>query len=215
MLLVWSAAASLVSSLDLYRTEGGLISPPGIPPSGQLETTAAPGSWPTSHPRPSLPPLPPGPAGWHKIPLGGPGSDTSCDGINDHTESTCIYDNRWCVSMYSQCGMLESEAEAKCGAWDQCGGVVCKEDYGGYCLARARMTLKADPRMWGYSKYALNVDGSVNTWGAHRVGMTVRPSSASVSTNVSTGAAFVEVRVRLGSIGLWSFLSIVLSLLQK
>ena len=176
------------------------MSPPGLLPSGQLETTATPGSWPTTHPHPSSPPSPPPPAGWHKIPRGGPGSDTSCDGITNHAESTCIYDKEWCVSMFDgQCGMLETEAGAKCGAWDQCGGVVCRGDYDGYCLARARMSLKADPRMWGYSKHALNFDGNLNTWGAHRVSMTVRRASASVSTNASTGAAFAEVYVWLSS----------------
>jgi hypothetical protein len=89
-------------------------------------------------------------AAWHNISLGGHGSGSPCGG---HAGATCIFDARRCVSRGGlQCGILEHEAEAKCGAWEQCAGVVCRADYGGYCLARAKMTAAASSNMWGYDK---------------------------------------------------------------
>ena len=57
-----------------------------------------------------------------------------------------------CVNKYDQCGILESEVEDKCGAWAECGGVVCREEYGGYCLVRRRMSNDAYADVWGFSK---------------------------------------------------------------
>jgi hypothetical protein len=56
---------------------------------------------------------------------------------------------------------LESEVEAKCGEWTECGAVVCRADYGGYCLARRAFDGKAvSTAMWGYKRimYSENAD---------------------------------------------------------
>merc|ERR1712166_1433434 len=58
-----------------------------------------------------------------------------------------------CIEKYDgQCGILETEAEAVCLAWDACGGVVCKADYGGYCLARRSIDRSTKSGMWAYRK---------------------------------------------------------------
>ena len=59
-----------------------------------------------------------------------------------------------CVNKYDgQCGILETNAEAVCLAWPECGGVVCRADYGGYCLARRTMDASlTTTTMWAYTK---------------------------------------------------------------
>ena len=64
----------------------------------------------------------------------------------------CVWNAAYCVNKYDQCGILESEVEDKCGAWAECGGVVCHEEYGGYCLVRRRMSNDAYADVWGFSK---------------------------------------------------------------
>ena len=54
--------------------------------------------------------------------------------------------------MFDQCGIKETEVQAKCGAWDKCAGVVCKADYNEYCLARATIEQRVLNDMWGYRK---------------------------------------------------------------
>ena len=85
---------------------------------------------------------------WYNISLGGRGGASPCA-----LPAACIFDASRCESRPGgQCWMLETEAEAKCGAWDHCTGVVCRADYKGYCLARGKMTTAAAPNMWGYTK---------------------------------------------------------------
>ena len=59
-----------------------------------------------------------------------------------------------CVNMYDgQCGILETNAEAVCLAWPECGGVVCATSYNGYCLARATMDASLTTSgMYAYTK---------------------------------------------------------------
>ena len=65
----------------------------------------------------------------------------------------CLFDKTRCIEKYDgQCGILETEAEAVCLAWDACGGVVCKADYGGYCLARRSIDRSTKSGMWAYRK---------------------------------------------------------------
>ena len=65
----------------------------------------------------------------------------------------CLFDKTRCIEKYDgQCGILETEAEAVCLAWDACGGVVCKADYGGYCLARRSIDQSTKSGMWAYRK---------------------------------------------------------------
>jgi len=67
----------------------------------------------------------------------------------------CVWDSSVCVNRYSQCGILESEVATKCGGWAGCGGVVCRSDYGGYCLARRASELATavvHSTMWTYTK---------------------------------------------------------------
>ena len=52
---------------------------------------------------------------------------------------------------FGQCAMLEDEAEAKCGSWAECDGVICKATYGGYRVARGKIDF-ANENMWGYRK---------------------------------------------------------------
>jgi len=79
------------------------------------------------------------------IPIGGAGGGSDC-------AAACIWDDSFCVNKYGQCGILESQVEAICGAWNDCAGVVCKTGYGGYCLARRTMSQKSTHGMWGYTK---------------------------------------------------------------
>ena len=95
-----------------------------------------------------LPPLP-GHFTWQNISKGNPGSSSSCPGTS---ATSCLFDARYCVKRYGQCAILEQEAEAKCGSWSECDGVICKADYGGYCLARARISSESSDEMWGYWK---------------------------------------------------------------
>lgn len=91
--------------------------------------------------------------------------------------------------------------EAKCGSWPACGGAVCRDGYHGYCLARAKMTGKADPRMWGYSKTVPPPTPVVATgpraaaaaveWGAHRATVAVHAAGAK-----APAVGFVEIHWR-------------------
>ena len=92
------------------------------------------------------------------IATGAPGGGSHC------APSGCIFDDRYCVNKYGQCGILESEVAQKCGAWDKCDGVVCKAGYGGYCLARETISDHALSDMWGYKK----VGGSSRAEGRRR-----------------------------------------------
>ena len=81
-----------------------------------------------------------------KLTKGEPGTNSAC------LPTGCIYDTKYCINKYGQCGILEKEVEQKCGDWQLCKGVVCRDDYNGYCLARGEMGTKASPTMWGYKK---------------------------------------------------------------
>ena len=136
-------------------------------------------------PAPPPPPAPPNPIPahykWQNISLGGQGSGSTCScAFPPCHANSCIFNSTYCdESRYGgQCAMKETDAEAKCGAWEHCDGVVCKAGYGGCeysnglpshlatrspdadrcwstdCLARSKMTSDADPDMWGYKKVA-------------------------------------------------------------
>jgi len=56
----------------------------------------------------------------------------------------CIYEEDKCDEQIGvECGILIENVAAKCGSWDLCAGVVCREDYKidgkQACLARARI----------------------------------------------------------------------------
>jgi len=60
-----------------------------------------------------------GDVSFQKLGTGQPGGGSGC------LASGCIFDARHCVSSYlrgavGQCGIKESEVQAKCGAWDKC-----------------------------------------------------------------------------------------------
>ena len=75
---------------------------------------------------------------------------TSDDGV---TWEGCLWDPKYCVDKFGQCGMLETEIESKCGGWSRCQGVVCHADYGGYCLARHQVLhYKKGGKFWSYRK---------------------------------------------------------------
>ena len=75
-----------------------------------------------------------------------PGSGSAC------AKTGCIFDAKYCVRINQQCAIKEDKVDEKCGAWDECAGVVCKASYGGYCFAGAVVSTRADPTMWGYRK---------------------------------------------------------------
>ena len=78
----------------------------------------------------------------------GAGGASSCG-------TCCPFDARFCVSWRdsNQCAIREEDVEAKCGAWDECGGVVCSPQYKGVCLARRTIDMHAfKPSMWVYAK---------------------------------------------------------------
>jgi hypothetical protein len=83
-----------------------------------------------------------------RIPMHGPGHWTNCQ------PGGCIWDDQYCVAKFGQCGMHKNEIEAKCGAWELCGGVVCTKDYGDFCLARKFMDSLVDLKTdsWGWRK---------------------------------------------------------------
>jgi hypothetical protein len=109
----------------------------------------------TPPPPPPPPPTPPKRFGWKAVAKGAPGGGSPCLGSGP---SGCIFDPQYCAQKRygGQCAMLETEAQAKCGAWAKCDGVVCRADYDGYCLARAEMTAAAIPGFWGYRKVPQN-----------------------------------------------------------
>jgi len=121
--------------------------------SGRVKsvTTAPAGGWllvlGTDIPGP--PPTPP-PENfrWQNISKGAPGCSSSCPS----TAASCIFDAEYCVRKFGQCAMLETQAQAHCGAWGLSDGVVCKAAYGGYCLARAKIDAEANVEMWGLRK---------------------------------------------------------------
>ena len=73
-------------------------------------------------------------------------------GGGSHCQNGCIYDAKYCVKKYGQCGIRENQVAAKCGAWALCGGAACRSDYGGYCLARKQITATVHSTMWSYKK---------------------------------------------------------------
>ena len=83
---------------------------------------------------------------------GAAASDANGSGHNAGVCSAPAIDR--CVNKYDgQCGILETNAEAVCLAWPECGGVVCRADYGGYCLARRTMDASlTTTTMWAYTK---------------------------------------------------------------
>ena len=82
---------------------------------------------------------------------GGAAADANGSGHNAGVCSAPAIDR--CVTKYGQCGILETNAEAVCLAWPECGGVVCRADYGGYCLARRTMDASlTTTTMWAYTK---------------------------------------------------------------
>ena len=101
-----------------------------------------------------------------KFALGAAGSSSGCN--TDTTKrpnqpfgNGCVWNASYCVNKFDQCGILESEVEAKCGEWTECGAVVCRADYGGYCLARRAFDGTAvSTAMWGYKRimYSENAD---------------------------------------------------------
>lgn len=96
-----------------------------------------------------------------KIVKGGMGGYTAC------MADRCIWDDNLCAEVTTaaegrECGMLESEAVAKCGAWDLCQGVQCHAtEYGEVagldmmCVARAHTSHRSDVAYWGYAKTVL------------------------------------------------------------
>ena len=69
--------------------------------------------------------------------------------------SGCLWDASRCTKKFGQCGILETEAEAVCLAWSECGGVVCKPGYRGYCLARRTIdAARVTNGMYAYTKKA-------------------------------------------------------------
>jgi hypothetical protein len=61
----------------------------------------------------------------------------------------CPFDARYCKALpgrAGECAIKEADVEAKCGAWDACGAVVCdkKDDAEGYCFARTSAQV-----LWG------------------------------------------------------------------
>jgi len=91
---------------------------------------------------------------------GGAGGGTHCSSDNAKRSDQpygngCVWDSKMCVNKYSQCGIKESEVAEKCGKWAACGGVVCRADYGGYCLARRASEIAkgtVHSTMWAYTK---------------------------------------------------------------
>jgi len=85
-----------------------------------------------------------------KTAVGAPGGGSGC---NDDGVNGCLYDSTRCVNKYhGQCGILESEVQTVCGNWDKCDGVVCRADYGGYCLARGKISDRVKTTMWAFKK---------------------------------------------------------------
>jgi len=73
----------------------------------------------------------------------------------------CLWDSKRCVNRYDQCGILESKALQVCADWDECGGVVCKSAYRGYCLARKKIDGRTKRGMWAYKKSGRDGSGNV------------------------------------------------------
>jgi hypothetical protein len=67
-----------------------------------------------------------------RIPIGGKGHWSSCQ------PDGCIFDAQYCLSspIAGQCNIHKEDVEEKCSKWDKCGGVICADDYGDFCLAR-------------------------------------------------------------------------------
>ena len=83
-----------------------------------------------------------------KTARGAPGTYTHC-----HTHGGCPWDGRYCTNKYGQCGIKETDAERVCGEWDKCAMVMCRSDYGGYCLARSGIDKSSrQGHMWSYQK---------------------------------------------------------------
>ena len=104
-----------------------------------------------------------------------------CCGPNCNNANGCVWDNTHCVDKWGQCGIKEEEVSSltsdehhymyhrklsvshsmslffkqvaqKCGAMAECEGVVCRADFGGYCLARHKATGASAGDRWGYVK---------------------------------------------------------------
>ena len=103
------------------------------------------------------------------ISVGQPGSAPACygnlDGVDykNQYEGRCIYNETYCFrprAGINQCAILEAELDAKCGAWDECAGAVCRPIYlhngEQYCLARkvwddTRVSTMSSEQ-WSYKK---------------------------------------------------------------
>ena len=81
------------------------------------------------------------------------GGGARCTGAKAAGRSNkCLWDSNRCVDKYGQCGILESKAAQVCADWGECGGVVCKSGYNGYCLARKKIDGSTKNGMWAYKK---------------------------------------------------------------
>ena len=99
---------------------------------------------------------------------GASGSNSGCsDGRpDDYVRPTgrvndCLWSDTYCTAgdQFGQCGIWVEDVVEKCGAWKECGGVVCRDDYqaGGkkFCLARFGIGLGADSTMTAYKKMSV------------------------------------------------------------
>eukprot|EP00038_Savillea_parva_P029209 m.69519 g.69519 ORF g.69519 m.69519 type:complete len:908 (-) comp8589_c0_seq1:73-2796(-) len=128
----------------------GTPQPPECRERGAASSQSTSAGTSTPPTAPTVPPPPTAPVAWVRIAKGAAGSNAGCG------DQPCIFDPTYCQELPTaagQCAMLESEARDKCGRWDVCAGVVCRDDYLGFCLARGRMDpAKASENMWGYRK---------------------------------------------------------------
>jgi hypothetical protein len=54
-----------------------------------------------------------------RMKVGGSGSGSACTGtVNNIHGNICLYDDTRCVNKYGQCGILETQVDEICGAWD-------------------------------------------------------------------------------------------------
>mmetsp|Transcript_37499 Transcript_37499/g.124250 ORF Transcript_37499/g.124250 Transcript_37499/m.124250 type:complete len:244 (-) Transcript_37499:76-807(-) len=138
--------------------------PPSLPPHPPGKAPTPPPPITSPSPPPSVSPSPP-PVNWEEISKGAPGSAPACYGnlpgvtYTNPLGGACIWDDAYCVRLPSipnlnQCAIPEDQITEKCGAWEDCAGVVCKAVYNGYCLARKVWddTRKAAADMYAYKK---------------------------------------------------------------
>ena len=87
------------------------------------------------------------------------------DGAYDETRAHgCIWDDRYCHDHDGECAIKEEEVEAKCGAWDECAGVVCRSNSSGYCFARGAISNTVDSAAWVHKKTYLQPAAKAAGW---------------------------------------------------